>query len=145
MKRLVLIAVTSILALAAAIWLEPGAKAGHITKCFGESPDQNRSHDPGGSFLLLTDGNDVVVGSPFADHIEGLGGRDFICGIGGGDELLGGARGDKLSGGRGRDDLFGGSGDDLLRGGAGRDHGSGGPGRDVCVDIEVRSSCEVVR
>jgi Ca2+-binding RTX toxin-like protein len=145
MKRLVLIAATSMLALAAAIWLESGAEAGHITKCFGESPDQNRSHDPGGSFLVLTAGHDVVVGSPFADHIEGRGGRDFICAIGGSDELLGGRRADKLSGGRGPDDIFGGRGDDLLKGGAGQDHGNGGPGRDVCASIEIRTSCEVVR
>jgi hypothetical protein len=52
-----------------------------VTKCFGELADENRSHDPGGSFLVETDGHDVVIGSEFADHIEGRGGRDFLCGI----------------------------------------------------------------
>jgi Ca2+-binding RTX toxin-like protein len=145
MQRLVLVATTLVVSLAAAIWLGPGADAGHITKCFGETPDQNRSHDPGGSFLRLTAGRDVVIGSRFGDHIEGRDGRDFICAIGGSDELLGGKKADKLSGGRGHDDIFGGGGDDLLKGGSDRDHGYGGPGHDVCVDIEVRRSCEVVR
>lgn len=142
MKILVAILV---FALSGATWLQPHAEAGHVTKGFGATPDQNRSHDPGGSFLVLTDGHDVVIGSEFGDHIEGRGGRDFICGIGGQDELLGGRRADKLSSGRGADDIFGGRGNDILKGGSGTDHGSGGPGWDICVSIEVRKSCEEVR
>ena len=145
MKRLVLTATVLVSALGAASWLDQGAEAGHITKCFGERADENRSHDPSGSFLVGTAGHDVIIGSPDIDHVEGRGGRDFLCGIGGGDELVGGRKADKLNGGRGADDLAGGSGDDLLKGGPGQDHGRGGPGRDTCVDIEVRTSCEVVR
>jgi Ca2+-binding RTX toxin-like protein len=145
MRGLVLTASLVLLAAFAANWLQPRADASHINNCFGATPDQNRSHDPGGSFLVLTAGHDVVVGSPFGDHIEGRNGRDFICVIGGQDELIGGPWSDKLSGGRGADVILGGGGDDLLRGGAGRDHGNGGRGRDVCVSIEVPRSCEVVR
>jgi Ca2+-binding RTX toxin-like protein len=140
-----LAASTLVLAVSAGSGLQPRAEASHITKCFGQSPDQNRSHDPSGSSLVLTSGHDVVIGSPFTDHIEGRGGRDFICAIGGGDEVSGGRRADKLSGGRGADEIFAGRGDDLLKGGAGQDHGNGRPGRDICVDIEIRTSCEVVR
>jgi hypothetical protein len=133
----------------AAIAFGPSANAGHVTKCFGETADVNRSHDSGGSFLVGTAGHDVIIASDFADHIEGRGGRDFICSRanrdGAEDEVLGGEKADKLNGGRGNDDLRGGGGDDLLKGGRGRDHGAGGPGRDTCVSIEVRVSCEVVR
>lgn len=132
-------------ALAVGIAFGPPAGASEITKCFGETADINRSHDPSGSFLVGTPGHDVIIGSPDGDHIEGRGGRDFICGIGGDDEILGGRRADKLSGGGGRDEISGGSGGDLLKGGRGRDHGEGGSGTDTCVSIEVRSSCEIVK
>jgi hypothetical protein len=128
------------------------ATAHHITKCFGERPTQrNRSHDPSGSFLVGTPQHDVIIASQDGDHIEGRGGRDFICGLANGDDpefledILGGRGSDKLNGGKGRDNLVGHSGNDLLKGGPGRDRGKGGPGRDVCVDIERRRSCEVVR
>jgi Ca2+-binding RTX toxin-like protein len=121
----------------------------HPTKCFGEKAEVNRWNDPGGSFLFLTNGHDVVIASNYADHIEGRGGRDFICARGNfdgaQDEVLGGKGADKLNGGRGSDDLRGGAGNDLLVGGPGHDEGRGGLGRDTCVSIEVRMSCEVVR
>jgi Ca2+-binding RTX toxin-like protein len=124
------------------------AEAGHVKRCFGKRPDVNRSHDPSGSFLVLTSGSDVLIASEFADHIEGRGSPDFICargsGDGGDEEVFGEAGNDRLNGGAGPDLLVGGAGNDLLRGGPGRDRGRGGPGRDTCVDIEVRRSCEVV-
>jgi hypothetical protein len=145
MKRLIVTAGLLASALCLASWLGPTAAANHITKCFGERADINRSHDSLGSFLVGTSGHDVIIGSPDGDHIEGRGGRDFLCGIDGGDELLGGRRADKLGGGGGPDDMAGGRGDDVLKGGPGNDTGNGGPGRDICIDIEVRTSCEVVR
>jgi hypothetical protein len=38
----------------------------------------------------------------------------------------------------------GGRGGDLIKGGTGHDRANGGPGWDTCVNIEVRTSCEVV-
>lgn len=126
-------------------WLGPTAAANHITKCFGERADINQSHDSLGSFLAGTWRHDVFIGSPDRDHIEGRGGRDFICGIDGHDEILGGRRADKLSGGPGDDEISGGRGGDLIKGGTGHDRVNGGPGWDTCVNIEVPTSCEVVR
>ena len=69
-----------------------------------------------------TSGNDVIVGTPLGETINGLGGDDVICGMGGSDILLGGAGSDTLYGGDGtgtddsRNDLFGGTGDDFLYG-----------------------------
>jgi Ca2+-binding RTX toxin-like protein len=125
--------------------LGPTAAANHLTKCFGQRADINQSHDSLGSFLVGTSGHDVIIGSPDRDHIEGRGGRDFICGIGGRDEIRGGRRADKLSGGPGDDEISGGRGGDLIKGGTGHDRANGGPGWDTCVNIEVRTSCEVVR
>jgi len=124
--------------------------ANHPTKCFGEKPDQNRWDDPGGSFLVLTPHHDVVIGSNWADHIEGRGGREYICALYSKegdppDEVLGGKGADKLNGGKGPDDIRGGPGNDLLKGGRGKDHGRGGTGFDTCVSIEVPRSCEVTR
>ena len=146
MKLAILIVGLLVSGLLAAAYFEPSADASHIKRCLGEKPTmKNRSHDPSGSFLVGTAKRDVVIASPDADHVEGRGGRDVICGIGGNDELLGGAGSDRLSGGKGDDEIAGGKGDDLLIGGSGHDQGKGGPGRDTCVDIEVRTSCEVVQ
>jgi Ca2+-binding RTX toxin-like protein len=128
----------------------PAAEASHVTKCFGKRPTQmNRSHDPSGSFLVGTARQDVIISSEWGDHIEGRGGPDFICALGGNegesDEVLGGPGSDKLNGGTGPDTIRGGKGNDLLRGGTGHDQGSGGPGFDTCVNIEDRTSCEVVK
>jgi serralysin len=59
-----------------------------------------------------TAGNDVYVGTNFADRFDGGLGNDTISGGNGTDVLEGGA---------GNDVLRGGNGDDLLRGGAGDD------------------------
>jgi len=59
-----------------------------------------------------TDGDDVRMGTPFAD---------ILCGFGGND---------RLDGGEGDDVLLGGDGDDVLLGGEGTDCMVGGPGTD---------------
>jgi serralysin len=59
-----------------------------------------------------TAGNDVYVGTNFADRYDGGLGNDTISGANGTDVLEGGA---------GNDVLRGGNGDDLLRGGSGSD------------------------
>ncbi len=96
-----------------------------------------------------TDGDDVIIGTPITDTIDGLGGNDVICGGGGddfinggagNDRILGEAGNDKLAGGsgndtvianNGNDQLFGGSGDDFLDGGAGNDVLAGAAGNDI--------------
>jgi subtilase family protein/WD40 repeat protein/hemolysin type calcium-binding protein len=56
--------------------------------------------------------NNVLVGTPFADVLRGLGGNDVLRGLGGADVLEGGA---------GNDLLMGGSGADVIRCGPGKD------------------------
>jgi Ca2+-binding RTX toxin-like protein len=75
-------------------------------------------------------GNDVLLGSPFADRLDGGAGRDHLDGRAGDDELHGGAGNDSLLGNGGADQLFGGAGADFLDGGDGSDDLAGGPGRD---------------
>ena len=81
-----------------------------------------------------------VVGSQFADRIQGdaaanqlkgLGGRDLIRGEDGDDQLLGGDGADSLHGGDGRDRLAGEGGADYLIGNSGADWLSGGGGADI--------------
>jgi Ca2+-binding RTX toxin-like protein len=116
--------------------------ANHIGRCFGKRPDLDYSHGGGAVFLRGTPGPDVLIGSLFADHIEGRGGADRICAIGGGDEVLGGRGNDRLSGGRASDEISGGRGADLLNGGLATDAGDGGAGNDTCRRIEQPQSCE---
>jgi hypothetical protein len=142
-SRRMLIAASAVVLCTFGIASLPSASANHITKCFGKRPtEMNRSHDPGGSFLVGTAGRDVIIASPFGDHIEGKGGRDLICALGGDDEVIGGAGDDKLSGGRGTDQITGRGGSDLLKGGPANDRGAGGAGSDTCRSIEQPSSCE---
>jgi Ca2+-binding RTX toxin-like protein len=74
-------------------------------------------------------GNDWVLGSEFADRLNGNGGNDTIGGGSGGDEIIDGGTGD--------DFLDGGNGDDTLIGGPGGDWSYGGPGHDTVTDYEV--------
>jgi hypothetical protein len=104
-----------------------------------------------------TAGNDVILGTPAGETINGHGGADHICGgggpdllrggegrdqlLGGGgnDRLEGGALGDTLFGGAGADTLLGLAGNDALDGGALRDTCNGGTERDTGVRCEVRN------
>jgi Ca2+-binding RTX toxin-like protein len=81
-----------------------------------------------------------VIGTSFADTIEGSGGANRLSGLGGADRLVGRAGRDRLDGGSGGDDLIAGAGRDrllgrqgadLLDGGAEVDFCKGGPGRDT--------------
>lgn len=76
-------------------------------------------------------GDDVIAGGDGDDHILGGAGHDTIFGGGGNDILLGQAGDDHLFGGDGDDRLYGGEGDDLLDGGAGDDLLSGDAGHDI--------------
>lgn len=67
-------------------------------------------------------GNDIVLGSAFADTIKGSSGWDWLDGGDGDDILEGGDGDDVLIGGAGADRLIGGAGDDYLVGGEGGDN-----------------------
>jgi len=74
-----------------------------------------------------------VVGSAFADSVQGAIGAENFDGSGGDDYLDGGAGDDTLMGGNGNDSLFGGDGDDTLSGGSGNNSLSGGAGDDTLL------------
>ena len=76
-------------------------------------------------------GNNLHIGTPGDDTINGYGGIDLLRGAGGDDEIEGGDGPDSLYGDQGNDDIFGGGGDDVIRGGKGDDVVVGGAGRNV--------------
>lgn len=85
------------------------------------------------SGLTGTSGNDVIIGTDYADDtIVGGGGNDIICGLGGNDWIWGGDGQDYVDGGQGNDSIAGGSGNDGIGGGEGDDRLSGGSGIDTC-------------
>jgi Ca2+-binding RTX toxin-like protein len=105
-----------------------------------------RPLDPKRHWQPATAGANVLIGSPLADKICGLGGGDTINGVGGNDTLFGdacnqkakltasaGGKGgkDKLNGGNGKDKLYGGPKNDKLNGGKGKDKLFGGRGNDT--------------
>ncbi len=66
-----------------------------------------------------TGGPELLIGSPTADGILGLGGTDVIRGVAGNDGLCGGGGGDRLEGGLGSDQFDGGRGRDTCLPGPG--------------------------
>lgn len=83
-----------------------------------------------------TNGDDVILGTPNPDTINGLGGNDRICG---------GDRGDTINGGPGDDRIFGFKGSDTLSGGTENDRLVGGKGTDVCngdAGTDTNQTCE---
>ena len=68
-----------------------------------------------------TEDDDVLIGGPGPNTIDGLGGDDTIYGFDGDDTLFGGLHEDVLDGGDGNDILDGGFGVDKLFGGLGND------------------------
>ena len=68
-----------------------------------------------------SNGNDLLKGSIYDDHLYGKDGNDRLNGNAGDDNLFGGNGDDTLNGGEGDDYLDGGSGDDYLDGGEGDD------------------------
>jgi Ca2+-binding RTX toxin-like protein len=122
---------------------------------FSVAAGQNGAQDFGGIFADVLDfsgraagvnffgdyGDDQVVGSAFADVINGGLDNDTLSGAGGNDTLRGQGGSDVLEGGEGDDLLIGGfntsfgaqpgDGADVLRGGAGNDILRGGDGDDT--------------
>lgn len=91
-------------------------------------------------FIILLDGNDILVNSDAARILSGNQGNDTIVGGNGNDTLLGGKGDDLLNGGSGDDALYGDLGNDIITGGAGRDHfhfskGDGLPTVDIITDF----------
>jgi Ca2+-binding RTX toxin-like protein len=89
-----------------------------------------RTDTNGDHVVLGTPYDDVIVGTNDADYLNGLGGNDLICGGGGDDTLLGGTGDDAIWGGDGDDYILAGRGADLLYGNNGRDYLYGAAGND---------------
>jgi len=90
----------------------------------------------GADKIYVSDGGfENVVGSPFADYIEGTSTANLIDGSGGTDILVGAA---------GADLIYGGADSDMVDGGADQGAGSlnGGPGDDICVNGGESEPCE---
>ena len=75
--------------------------------------------------------DDVILGTPLPDTINGGAGNDTICGGGGPDTISGGSGNDTILGGNGTDHISGQAGDDTLVGENGADQINGGAGDDI--------------
>ncbi len=88
-----------------------------------------------GATGTATDGRDRLLGTAYADSMDGLGGNDRLVGLDGADILKGGDGNDTVDAGAGADTVEGGAGDDLIliRGGiqARDDSIDGGAGTDT--------------
>ena len=78
-------------------------------------------------------GSNVLIGGDGNDTLNGNAGKDHLAGNDGDDTLNGGAEDDKLYGDAGNDALVGNSGNDTLDGGTGNDTLIGGTGNDFVV------------
>lgn len=94
-----------------------------------------------------TEGDDVIRGAPWRDHINALGGDDVICSLQGDDYIDGGdgndiifagAGDDVVEGRDGNDKIVGGDGNDVLWGGGGNDRLQGGNGSDTLYGASGR-------
>lgn len=85
----------------------------------------------GNDVLRLLGADDVGIGGVGFDFVTGDGGEDIILGGDDADHLLGGTERDIVTGDAGDDILYGDSGNDLLAGGLGDDIVVGGAGDDV--------------
>lgn len=67
----------------------------------------------GGAFFGIGNAlNNQIVGTNFANNLNGLGGNDSLSGLAGNDALIGGAGNDVLNGGLGVDNMTGGTNND---------------------------------
>ncbi len=77
-----------------------------------------------------TEGDDVILGTPADDDIDGRGGSDVICGLQGDDAISGGDGADQIFAGAGADTVDGGAGNDFIAAGSGADIVNGGLAND---------------
>jgi Ca2+-binding RTX toxin-like protein len=95
------------------------------------------SASPDAASMTGGPGNDRLIGSPFADVMNGAGSSDGYVVSGGpkptdgNDTLRGGAGADDIHAGAGADIVDGAAGDDIIEGEAGNDIISAGAGRDI--------------
>ena len=80
--------------------------------------------------VVLSEKDDVFLGSDGDETVQGLAGNDRLYGEGGNDTLDGGSGNDLLAGGSGNDTLLGAGGSDTLSGDSGNDVLAGGTGSD---------------
>ena len=146
MKKLTISSLIGLAGLVAALGLLGGGtvEAGkpQVAVCVNVGGTDIKQH---GNLFLGTNGPDWLDCSG-----SGVGVR--IIGLGGDDVLIGSDFADSIDGGRGDDDITGNDGDDFLRGGPGNDNPingdggadtiDGGPGRDDCHDAETVRNCE---
>lgn len=95
--------------------------------------DDNLVGQAGDDVIDLLGGNDIFDGAGGNDHINGGDGNDTLLGGLGHDYLSGGPGADKLSGGAGNDNFDGDAGDDIIEGGDGNDALNGLAGNDVLM------------
>jgi Ca2+-binding RTX toxin-like protein len=110
-----------------------GGERGVYLDLAGAVSDNGVAPFGGGVDKFVAADFESVIGTPFADYIEGSNLAETIYGGGGGDVILG----------RDGDDvLFGGADGDDLDGGLGSDSGNGNAGDDHCEDLGSETSCE---
>jgi Ca2+-binding RTX toxin-like protein len=76
--------------------------------------DVNAAALGNGVTILGNNGDNMIIGTAFADVVSGLAGADFLRGLGGDDTLSGQAGNDTLQGGAGNDAMSGGIGNDYF-------------------------------
>ena len=91
-------------------------------------------------YLVGTEYNDTLSGTPNPDTIIGLRGDDDIFGGGGNDFLQGDRGDDNIFGEAGNDNIQGNRGDDYLFGGTGNDNLDGDRGDDILVGVDPNST-----
>jgi len=94
-------------------------------------PGQGGGPDEGATYLRGEEGDDVIVGSPKFDDINGNQGNDSGSGGDGDDWVVGGKDNDVLAGDAGSDLVYGNLGSDTCDGGLGNDIVRGGQDNDV--------------
>ena len=81
--------------------------------------------------IMGGDGNDTIYGNGGLDYLDGGDGNDYISASGAsGSQMFGGAGDDKLMGSQGADTIDGGEGNDFINPGTGSDTITGGTGAD---------------
>lgn len=94
-------------------------------------PGQGGGPDEGATYLRGEEGDDLIVGSPKFDDINGNQGNDSGSGGDGDDWVVGGRDNDVLAGDAGSDLVYGNLGSDTCDGGLGSDVVRGGQDNDV--------------
>lgn len=93
----------------------------------------------GGGSVDAKGGDDCIVGSKYADSINGGAGNDVIIANGWGDSVQGGDGNDTIYGGDGGASLLGGNGNDTIYSPGWGDYVDGGAGVDTCSGV----NCEL--